>query len=341
MTRGYACMVSGKKILKVAYLPSDAYVSYYGYIILAAICNVAPVLAYGDPKAVDLDTWMDAQIEVNHDDYGDEEPSKDFSLNWIRKSKESDALGFDKYDFSEYGYLYDTVTGILKVYTFGKLLYTVKPNDREKYLYIFRNYENIWTAIHYDHDAFKYIVNWPDKELLLNADMATLQEWNEYGQKPHLILDDNHSIDVWHREDRPAYVKRLSYRGSNINLSVNFYAHKFSDQVKSWQCCVQLPWIRVNLFNNFFSSEGAVMKHLREFISANEDKIIRFMQVNNDVSQIISEKDPDKAKDYITNLDSEFEKASWVTFSNYFGPDKIRKELRDRIHKWESAENVS
>ena len=337
MTRGYVCMVSGKKILKVAYLPSDAYISYFGYIILSAICNVAPVLAYGDPKAVDLNTWMDLQIEENHRDY-DDEPSPNFSLNWIRKSKESKELGYENYDYSEYGYLYDTNTGVLKIYNYGNLKYTVKPEDREKYLYIFKNYENIWIAIHYDHDTFKYLFNWPDKELLQNADMATLQEWNEDGQKPLLFLDDDHTIDVWHRDTKPSYTKRLSYRSNNINLSVNFIAHKFFDQTKSWQLSVQLPWCRVDVFNDWFTSERSVMKRFREFISANEEKIICFLQVCNEVSGIINDKNSEKAKEYLNTLDTEYEKAPWVTFNGNFKPDKIRSELREYIYKWESKD---
>ena len=39
MTRGYFCIVNGKKVEKAVYLNSDAYISYYGFEILTAIID--------------------------------------------------------------------------------------------------------------------------------------------------------------------------------------------------------------------------------------------------------------------------------------------------------------
>ena len=75
MTRGYICLIDGKKVTKYAYLQSDAYLDFYGVEILQAIMDNR------------IDAWMDKQIAYNHTCYGADEPSPHFTIDWIKRTK--------------------------------------------------------------------------------------------------------------------------------------------------------------------------------------------------------------------------------------------------------------
>ena len=107
MPSGYFCIVNEKKVEKAVYLNSDAYLSGYGFEILKSII---------DSK---LKEWI-RETEKYTSRFGT--PVQTFSLDWIRKNSN---VKIGKYDFYEYGYIYNSKTGMLKVYNFGKLIYSI------------------------------------------------------------------------------------------------------------------------------------------------------------------------------------------------------------------------
>ena len=91
MTRGYVCITEGKNVSKVAYLNSDAYLSWYGKKILDAA---------HDNK---INEWIDAQHRDNIASYGkNDDPCEGFQLNWIKP----DAQSKNEKDWSYAGYGY-------------------------------------------------------------------------------------------------------------------------------------------------------------------------------------------------------------------------------------------
>lgn len=150
MTRGYVVITCGKKVKKYGYLNSDAYESWYGKRILQAIIDG------------NIDRYVDNIIKDNHACYGDEEPNPEFTLSWIRKDQSNKDWG--KYDFFEYGYLYNENNGVLQVYNLGKLIYKISAEEREKYLYFFTNHQEIVEVCIYDPVMLNYNEKIPERK---------------------------------------------------------------------------------------------------------------------------------------------------------------------------------
>ena len=216
MTRGYVCVVEGRKVAKYAYLNSDAYLSGYGLEILQSVTNGT------------LDEWLENQIQNNHMMYGDKEPDPRFSLNWIRKSKETKE--WRDSDYCEYGYIYIPKTGVLKVYNYGKLLCVITPECRDKYLYYFDREVKLLSAICYDDSklALDFEREKPFIKSIAQMSLHELEKYDELSDNMQdlPLLSDIHLLDVWHRADRPAYLKRLSTIAEQSTTELDFVVSK-------------------------------------------------------------------------------------------------------------------
>ena len=255
MTRGYVAVIRGKEIKKVAYLQSDAYLSYYGEKILKAITNNT------------IDKWMDKQIAYNHECYGEDKPNKDFSLDWIRKSKTNKDR--KKYDFAEYGYLYDEKTGKLKAYHYGQLMCTVIPEEREKYQYMFENEDALWAYVNYDEELLNYKKKPQSIFLLKNEGMDMLKYMvatSKKQQEERIFLSDSHLMAPGHSHGHPTYFKKLYFKWTDNPISFVVSQSSFS---KSWDVLIQETTCRKYLTSQRFGTETAAMKWLRAHIKAN------------------------------------------------------------------------
>lgn len=307
MTRGYVCVVNGTKIKKVAYLQSDAYLSCYGLKILQAI------------KDGTIDTWMDKQIAYNHECYGSSEPSPQFSLLWFRKGKEN--KDWDKYDFVEYGYLYNEKDGSLKVYSCGNLVLAVSQEDREKYLYYFQHYSQIDSWLRYDEEKLDENYKKPIKNLVKEASIEMLKEWVEESEKPRLELSDTHCLCAGHTMEYPIYQKLLRM-SNDYGKTVKFIVAKdrFS---KKWEVMVQLPYCRAVIQRNF-SSESKATDFIRSLAKANPQKLMRMAEICIQIDNAYINNERDTLRGIMRSLDEMWEEEPWYTPNGSFTPQQIK-----------------
>ena len=299
MTRGYVCIVEGTKILKVAYLESDAYLKYYGKNILVSITNGT------------IDEWMENQIHYNHEIYGNEEPDKNFSLDWIRKGKNNKDWRIS--DFVEYGYLYNIKTNILKVYYCGKLLYTIKNEEFEKYLYFFENDWAISTYLSYDKEKMNYDYT-KVPSLIKKASMSDLELYEVLSHDVRMELDDTHSCLPGHDPSFEHYVYKKFFTTSRFLKSGEGICFICEKRYKKWDVLVQLPYVRVTLATSFSSEKKAVEFIRQEIRKVGIDKLLRFVKIC-DFLEIHMPFD----------LETEWEKEPWYTPSGYFTVKDIKR----------------
>ena len=306
MTRGYVCTVNGAKIKKVAYLQSDAYLSGYGLEILKAIADNS------------IDSWMEKQISYNHECYGKDEPSPHFSLSWIRRGKEN--RDWEKYDFAEYGYLYNEQDGSLKVYCFGKLSITVRKEQREKYLYYFQHAFQIDGWLRYDADKLAEI-NKPIKKLIDEATLQTLRKWVKESEAPRLELEDYHCISAGHSHEYPSY-KKILRMSNRYDRMVEFIVSKCSWS-KKWEVMIQLPYSRA-VIQRGFSSEKKAVEFIRTLAKEHQDKLMRMSEIVSSICEAYRNNHYDELKLFINNLDNMWEQESWFTPGGLFTPQHIQ-----------------
>lgn len=307
MTIGYVCVVNGTKIKKVAYLQSDAYLSCYGLEILQAITNDA------------INAWMDKQIAYNHECYGRTEPSPRFSLLWIKRGKEN--KDWDRYDFSEYGYLYNEKDGSLKVYSYGDLVLTVREEDREKYLYYFQYSNQIDGWLRYDAEKLDDNYKKSIKKLIKDASIETLKEWVEEAAKPRLELSDVHCLCAGHTMEYPIYQKSLR-RTDNYARSVKFIVAK-SRFSKKWEVMVQLPYCRAVVQRNF-SSESKATDFIRSLAKANPQKLMRMAEICMQIENAYCNNEYDTLRSIVGSIDEIWEEEPWYTPNGSFTPQQIK-----------------
>lgn len=306
MTRGYFCIVNGKKVEKAVYLNSDAYISYYGFKILTAII---------DNK---IKEWT-RETEEYTSQFGT--PVSAFSLDWIRKNPN---VKMDKYDFYEYGYIYNLKTGMLKVYNYGKLIYSIPENEREKYLYFFKYAEEIEPYLCYNPEKMDYNYNKPLKSIIANASIDELKEYVEKGNVPRMKLSNYHSIVAGHSTEAPHYLKKFTVSNKPLR-SANFIVAK--PYVRStWEILIQLPYIRSYVATGF-PTEAAAVKRLRAIISDNKERLIRYMDISDMYINWQHQKNTD-LESVFAMLDEEWKKAPWYTFGSSFSVSTIKANYR-------------
>lgn len=306
MTRGYVCITKGKEIKKVAYLSSDAYLSYYGVQILGAIMQGT------------LDGWMDKQINDNHACYGDSEPDPNFSLNWIMKTKEN--KDWEHFDFSEYGYWYNEVKEELWVYNYGELICKVTAEEREKYFYYFQNCHAIQSFLYYDADKMDYNYKKPLKTIIANASLEELKQLVKDSEKPRPELTNNHCCARGHSVDYPKYIKRFSV-SDNYHTTAEFICAK--EYGGKWEVLVQLPYCRA-ILRDGFGTETAAVKYIRSLIKKNTAGIIRFMEISLYISSV-SKETREEVENLLNYVNAEWEREPWFTANGNFTLEKIKR----------------
>ena len=315
MTRGYACVVNGIQLEKVAYLQSDAYLSYYGVQIMEAVMNCT------------LDAWFEKQIKYNHELYGQDEPNPDFDLSFIRKTRECPT------GQAEYGYLYSRKTGELRVYNNGRLMISVPREQREKYLYFFRNESKIWYALTYDQEKLDFLkkINW--NTLVENASIKDLENWKEEGEKPFMILENRHLIAAGYSDRYPVYEKQLRWVNGNAPGFVEFFADK-NTYDSFWSAVIQLPYCRISLGERF-QTEATVVRFIRNLCKENASQIRRFADVFSMYKEFVKipeNMDIQKINEFVENLKEEYAKSPWYTANGYMSTDRIGKSLKERYY---------
>ena len=156
-------------------------------------------------------------------------------------------------------------------------------------------------------------------------------------------LSDNHTMDVWHRSDAPAYLKFLKFK--DIANEIKFIA---SLEFGKWRVAIQLPYIRIPLSVQPARTETGVMKNLREYIKNNENALRDFLLVSNKYDEVkkqmisdfgitsITDVEVNNMKsfgDYIRQFENYVKDKNWLFQSSYFSVNKAINNLREEYDR--------
>lgn len=256
MTRGYFVEEKGKKIYG-AEIKSDAYLSGIGRCIIEAF-------AKGEEKAYmeKLRQEMDEKQREDLDQY--------ICPAWYR--------------MQEYGYVLKG--NLLKVYNYGKLFITITRDTAEEWVYLCDNEHLIDDSLLYSDEKLRHeyskefsVYRYLQKQL--DAGIKAADIVFPVKRYSYMDLSDNHTMDVWHRSDAPAYLKFLKFK--DIANEIKFIA---SLEFGKWRVAIQLPYIRIPLSVQPARTETGVMKNLREYIKDNENALRDFLLVSNKYDEV-------------------------------------------------------
>lgn len=330
MTRGYVCIVKSSKVIDVAYLSSDAYISYYGYKILEAINT--PTTDKG------IKAYL-KELEEENIEYGYEDDCKDFALNWIKPDKIS--RSYDDWNYAEYGYIYDASNYMLKIYHNGKLLFKIDTDNQEeidKYMYIFENENKIYTEISYDEDMLDDVVDF-DKcmKLAASKDIDVIKQYvsDNDSRSERIYLRDYHCIAPGHRAGHEVYQKILRWEYysecEELKFIVEHNATEYSDY--GWNALIQTPFVRIPIRvggKTRFSSERALMKSLRLFVKENSSKLAGLVYIMS-YFKGLSKKGDTYLNDLIKHVDSTWEANHWYVTDGYLTPQWFKREIQNEF----------
>lgn len=325
MTRGYVCITKGSKVLNVAYLDSDAYLSWYGLQILTAI------------DTEDIKEWVEKQRQEQISMYGTDD-CKGFALNWIKPDKES--RQYDDWGYSEYGYIYDASKNKLKVYHFGKLLLTIDCDNSDevsKCIYLFKNEDQIYDIISYDNNKLDNVKSF--EKVVKEAAKMSEDELKEIvkDDSEMFYLSDYHCIANGHRPDREMYKKILtsSCRDEKLTFIVEHDIIGYTDY--GWNVLIQTPVVRVpiTISSKKFHSEKALMDALREFVKPRKNNLMRLAYV---MEKFEYAKANDMLEVFILELDALWNDANWFVGNMKFTTDWFKQEAENILYAQKQRE---
>ena len=316
MTRGYVCITKGSKVLNVAYLNSDAYLSWYGLQILAAI------------DTENIKEWVEEQISM----YSTND-CKGFALNWIRPDKISKS--YDDWSYAEYGYIYDTSKNNLKVYHHGKLLLTIDCDNSDevsKCIYLFKKENQIYNIISYDKDKLDNVKSF--EKVIKEASKMTEDNLKELvkGDSERFYLSDDHCIANGHRPDREMYKKILTSSCRDEELTFIIEHEVIGDTDLGWNVIIQTPVIRIpiTISSKKFRSEKALMNALRDFVKPRKNKLMRLAYV---MEKFKYAEANDILEDFISELDDMWNEENWfVGNMKYLTTDWFKREAENILY---------
>jgi hypothetical protein len=315
MTRGYVVITCEKKVKKYGYLNSDAYESWYGKRILQAIIDG------------NIDRYVDNIIKDNHACYGDEEPNPEFTLSWIRKDQSNKDWG--KYDFCEYGYLYNENNGVLQVYNLGKLIYKISAEEREKYLYFFTNHQEIVDVCIYDPVMLDYNRKKLTRKIIESFtidDMKKLVNRYQKEKDSMYVLDTGNVIAAGYTREYPCYSRILRLHkcspDSGRRHCITFYVGKDA-LTNKWEVLVQLPFCRA-VISSGYGSERSSTNALRSIIKENIPGLMRMSEIMDNVKECIARNDRDELHSLCVCLPELWKERPWYTARGAFSVEIIR-----------------
>lgn len=321
MTRGYVCITNSGKVVKYAFLESDAYLEGYGIKILRAITG-----GY-------IDAWIDKQIAYNHACYGAYHPSPSFTIDWIKRTKNNQ--NWERANFPSYSYEYNLKSGTLKVYTSGDLNVTVRKEEYEKYSFYFKNASAISHFLRYNPENMEYDYKKSVKNIVQKSSLEELKQIFELSKKERLELENNHRVLSGHfrtlSDYESCYVYSKNFRTSDYYHSdkrgylkkVPFIIEKPYRNNK-WNVLVQLPYTRITVASGF-SSEKEAVECIRSIIKGvGVDKLLHFGEISNTLSRFYKENKRAELKEFISHLEDLFEEKPWYTPAGKFTAEEIK-----------------
>lgn len=236
MTNGYFVIEEKGKIKKVVYLMSDAYLDNgYGEKIIRA---------FAEKQELKLMERIYQNLDLM-----DKKNIRSIKPEWYRKTVHSDKGDI----FSEYAYV---VRGEkLRAYHYGKLLFCLKREDAEIWLYLLKNMQQLIDHFLYSGELLEY--QWKNYFSMFQFLQKKIeegfgkQEFQQYMRReglPLAFFRDEHLVDVWNRYDRPAYQK-IWKRGTQEVLFI------VARQERIWRAYIQGPYSRIAVFQKCSSEK--------------------------------------------------------------------------------------
>lgn len=328
MTRGYFVEEKGKKIYG-AEIKLDAYLSGIGR-------NIINAFAKGEEKAYmeKLRQEMDEKQREDLDQY--------ICPEWYRITKRSEK---DAY-VQEYGYVLKG--DFLKVYNYGKLFITITRETATEWVYLCDNEHLINDSLLYSdkklrHEYSKEFSVYRYLQKQLDAGIKAMDIVFPVKRYSYMDLSDNHTMDVWHRSDAPAYLKFLKFK--DIANEIKFIA---SLEFGKWGVAIQLTYIRIPLSVQPARTETGVMKNLREYIKNNENALRDFLLVSNKYYEVKMQMLSDSGMTSIVDVEvnnmrpfveyrNQFEAyvrdKKWLFQTSYFSVDRAITHLREEYDR--------
>ena len=303
MTRGYLCIVEKGEVKSVCFLSSDAYLSYYGLEILEAVIRG------------DIEQYV-SDMRKNTASYGKKgDPCRGFMIEWINGNKD---------ESEEKGYIYDSKTGVLKAYERGSLLYTVKPEERERYKYIFANDCKLETVLSYDAEKMSYhFESVKNAKRIAKMTDSELEYIVAKYDEERLELDDTHCVMPGHYVGHEVYRKLFRSSDCKRNPLEFIVEHCFG----RWCVLLQTPFGRYRIIAKDFGSEAGAVKAIRELIrTIDTEKFFRLSQLFSEYKE--AKGDEEKEEALINSLKERWEKEPWYTGGGNITVNSIIHNIR-------------
>lgn len=265
MTRGFVVLMKNGKIFKVVYSGSDSYPSNLGIFLLEAFEKDNIEKIFMNINSIDDE---DLSLEADNEDaicslYGDD--SRRFNSYKIRKEfLIKNKSNINEY-FLDYTYMYDINKKILKVYSYGELLYSIRKEDIQLYKFLFNNNELFYSICYnsktasLDKDFNKEI----KKVMRKNPSIEDLK--NIHHKEPKIFISTGKIGDVWDNSYKKLVKDKKSYIATFIIM----------ESFGKYELLIQLPFIRNCIFKGT-SSPKSCEKKLIEIVKSNTDKLINF-----------------------------------------------------------------
>lgn len=241
-TRGYLTLVDGKKnILSAAYLPSDAYPSYWGMQALNAFQN---------------NSFLQLINQVNHDYPEDTDVLTSLRRDWYVKNNDNK----DEY-FTDYAYELNGDKGELTVFHYGDKALTIPYEQISLYQFIFEHEDSLYAPVCLDEKSMtlkKDFYRELRRMIKDGADEDSFQ--NIMNQNEGLLyMDQGRCVDPWNRntDSFNKFVRDTNWR------KLQFCVH---ESFGKFYLYVQTPFIRAVASPHSFSSAKAAEKAIADFI---------------------------------------------------------------------------
>lgn len=225
----------------------------------------------------------------------------------------------------------------LTIYEYGKKLCIVKEDTVSQWRNVFKNQEVL--EKHYLYDDEMLNINYKkrpnmyrDMEKKFNQGGALTASDFEEPKHMNLLLSNEHVVDVWHRYDKPSYVKNLSL-GSG--MTVKFILAK---EYSKWRIYIQLPYIRKRALFEEFTSEKKAMEALRKWIIQEEEHLRELASITLQYNKLVDELKEKTCtihtlSEYYDMLDLRSTQKNWWILDS----DELKKNIQEYYNRNVSA----
>ena len=321
MTKGYFVIEEKGKITKAVYLVADAYLDNgYGEKIIRAFAEKQE-LKFLEKIYQNLDLMDKRNIQS-------------IKPEWYRKTIHSGKEDI----FSEYAYVIQGEK--LKAYYYGKLLFCLKREEAEIWLYLLKNMQLLIDHFLYSSELMEYqwknyfsMFRFLQKKIEEGVGKQEFQQYMRREELPLAFFRDEHLVDVWDRYDIPAYQKIWKKGTQEIQFIV-------ARQERIWRTYIQGPYSRIAVFQKC-SSEKKMCDVIRLELRKESQKFEQYAKITAYVSEAAKELFGQKIKleEIQGYLQEEQQKAPWYLCESALSVTNIIDHLKMNLRNEQYRHN--